>query len=218
VGVSARISVLVYNTQKLTAPELPTSVMGLADPKWSGKIEIAPSETDLWPIIDSIARDKGDGAAVAWLKALKTNAGSGDNLPDNETLTSDVASGRTDLALINSYYYFRLLAEVGKSNVHAEIAYFAPHDPGYVEDISGAAIVKSSAHKAAAEKFLAFLTSDTGQHILATSESFEYPIHPGVAANHELPPLSTLQPTSFTPAELGTGLEAKQLLIEAGLA
>ena len=102
VGVSARISVLVYNTQKLTASELPTSVMGLADPKWSGKIEIAPSETDLWPIIDSIARDKGDGAAVAWLKALKTNAGSGDNLPDNETLTSDVASGRTDLALINT--------------------------------------------------------------------------------------------------------------------
>ena len=78
--------------------------------------------------------------------------------------------------------------------------------------------LKSSAHKSAAQKFLAFLTSDTGQHILATSESFEYPIHPGVAANHELPPLSTLQPTSFTPAELGTGLEAKQLLIEAGLA
>ncbi|MGO9875424.1 MAG: extracellular solute-binding protein, partial [Acidimicrobiia bacterium] len=45
VGVSARISVLIYNTNKLTPSQLPTSVLGLADPRWKGKIEIAPSET-----------------------------------------------------------------------------------------------------------------------------------------------------------------------------
>jgi hypothetical protein len=38
-----------------------------------------------------------------------------------------------------------------------------------------------------------------------------------VAANPELTPLDQLQPASFTPAELGTGLDAKQLLQEAGL-
>jgi iron(III) transport system substrate-binding protein len=217
VGVSARISVMAYNPSKISASQLPTSVMQLADPQWKGKIEIAPSETDFWPIVSSIARDKGDAAALAWLKGLKANAGNGDAVPDNETLLSDVSQGTTDLAIINHYYFYRLEAEVGKGAVNAKIAFFAPRDPGYLEDISGAAILKSSTHKAAAQKFLQFITSVAGQRVLAAGESFEYPIHPGVAANPELVPLDTLQPSSFTPAELGTGLDAKKLLQEAGL-
>jgi iron(III) transport system substrate-binding protein len=217
VGVSARISVMVYNPSKISASQLPTSVLDLADPQWKGKIEIAPSETDFWPIVSSVARVKGQAAALAWLKGLKANAGSGDDVPDNETLTSDVSQGVTDLAVINHYYFYRLEAEVGKGSVNAKIAYFAPNDPGYLQDISGAAILKSSTHKAAAQKFLAFMTSVAGQRVLAAGESFEYPIHPGVAANPELTPLDQLQPASFTPAELGTGLDAKQLLQEAGL-
>ena len=35
VGVSARVSVLVYNTKLLSSSQLPTSVMDLANPKWS---------------------------------------------------------------------------------------------------------------------------------------------------------------------------------------
>jgi iron(III) transport system substrate-binding protein len=217
IGVSARISVLVYNTSKLSASQLPKSVLELADPQWKGKLEIAPAETDFWPIISSIARAKGQAAALAWLKGLKTNAGSSDSAPDNETATSDVSHGTTDLALINHYYFYRLQAEVGKGSVNAKISYFAPHDPGYVEDISAAGILKSSKHQAEAQKFLDFITSEEGQRILANSESFEYPIHQGVAANPDLTPLSQLQPTSFTPAELGTGLDAKKLLQEAGL-
>ena len=41
--------------------QLPTSVLGLADPKWKGKIELAPAETDFWPIVTSIARRQGQG-------------------------------------------------------------------------------------------------------------------------------------------------------------
>ena len=156
VGVSARISVMVYNPSKISASQLPTSVMDLADPQWKGKIEIAPSETDFWPIVSAIARFKGQVAALTWLKGLKANAGNGDDVPDNETLTSDVSQGVTDLAIINHYYFYRLEAEVGKGSVNAKLAYFAPHDPGYLQDISGAAILKSSTHDAAAQKFLAF--------------------------------------------------------------
>ncbi len=217
VGVSARISVMVYNPSKITASQLPTSVLDLADPKWKGKIEIAPSETDFWPIVSSIARSKGQAAALAWLEGLKANAGNGDAVPDNETITSDVSQGTTDLGIINHYYFYRLRAEVGQNAVDAKIAYFAPRDPGYLENISGAAILRSSTHQAAAQKFLAFLTSDAGQRVLAAGDSFEYPIHPGVAANAALTPLDELQPSAFTPAELGTGLDAKKLLQEAGL-
>lgn len=216
-GVSARISVLIYNTSKLTPSQLPKSVMGLANPKWLGKIEIAPTETDLWPIVSSIDRAYGHRAALRWLIGLETNAAGNDNVPDNETITRDISQGVSALGLINHYYYYRLIAEIGKGAVKANIAYFAPHDPGYVEDISGVGVLKSSKHQAAAQKLVRFMTSEAGQKVLAQSDSFEYPIRPGVAASPELTPLSKLQPSSFSPAELGTGSDAKNLLEEAGL-
>jgi iron(III) transport system substrate-binding protein len=217
VGVSARISVLVYNTSKLEPSELPKSVMELADPRWRGKIEIAPGETDMWPVISSIMRSYGRKAALRWLIGLELNAEGNDQVPDNETITSDVSRGTIDMGLINHYYYYRLTSEIGKKAVKANIAYFAPYNPGYVEDISGAAILKTSKHMAADQEFLRFLTSRAGQEVLAHSNSFEYPIRPGVAANPELTPLSQLRPIDFTPAELGTGLNAKELLEESGL-
>jgi iron(III) transport system substrate-binding protein len=217
VGVSARISVLVYNTSKLTPAQLPRSVMELADPKWRGKIELSPSETDLWPIVSSIARAKGRAATLRWLIGVETNAAGNDQVPDNEVLTRDVSQGTTELGLINHYYYYRLRAEIGKSAIKAKIAYFTPHDPGYVEDISGIGVLKSSKHKADAQKLVEFMTSEAGQKALAQSDSFEYPLAKGVAASPELTPLDQLQPTSFTPAELGKGLDAKELLEEAGL-
>jgi iron(III) transport system substrate-binding protein len=217
VGVSARISVLIYNTSKLKPSELPKSVMELAAPKWRGKIEIAPGETDMWPVISSIARSYGRRAALRWLIGLELNAEGNDQVPDNETITSDVSKGTIDMGLINHYYYYRLMAEIGKKAIKANIAYFAPRDPGYVEDISGAAILKTSKHQAADQEFLRFLTSRAGQEVLAHSSSFEYPIRAGVAANPQLTPLSRLQPANFTPAQLGTGLNAKELLEESGL-
>jgi iron(III) transport system substrate-binding protein len=217
VGVSARVSVLVYNARSVKASSLPTSVMGLADSRWKGKLELAPAETDFWPIVSSIAHAKGQAAALAWLRAIKTNAGSDDAVPDNETLVSDVNRGTAQIGLINHYYYYRLAAEIGKKAMHAKIAFFAAGDPGYVEDISGAAVLASSAHRAAAERFLQFVTSAAGQRVLANGDSFEYPIHPGVSADPELTPLSKLHPNGFTPAALGGGLDAERLLQDVGL-
>ena len=217
VGISARVSVMIYDPAKLTASQLPTSILDLADPKWKGKIELAPSETDFWPLVSSVARSKGDAAALAWLAGLKANAGSNGNVPDNETITSDVSQGRTELAVINHYYYYRLQAEVGASNVHAALAYFAPGDPGYVLDVSAGGVLASSKHQAAAQSFLEFLTGQAGQTILAHSDSFEYPLNAAVAANPVLPPLSGLHPSSFTVNELGDGLDAKKLLQQAQL-
>jgi iron(III) transport system substrate-binding protein len=217
VGVSARISAIVYNPAKISAAQLPTSILDMADPRYKGEFEIAPSETDFWPLVASVDKAKGDAATVAWLKGLKANAGSNDNVPDNETLTSDVSQGTTDFAVINHYYFYRLQAEVGAGAVNAKLAYFAAQDPGYVAAISGAAILKSSKHQAAAQQFLDFMTSEAGQTVLESGASFEYPLKTGVAANPKLPPLSSYHPNPFSPADLGTGENAKTLLQQAGL-
>jgi iron(III) transport system substrate-binding protein len=191
--------------------------MALADPKYKGKLELAPAETDFWPIISSIMRAHGRQAALTWLEGLKANAGSDDHTPDNETLVGDVSKGDADMGLINHYYYYRIRSEMGKANFHAKLAWFAPGDPGFVEDISAAGALKSAPHPAPAQRFLAFLVSKAGQNVLAHSKSFEYPLVSDVPPNSELPKASTLEPNSITPAQIGTGTDARDLLRQVGL-
>ena len=216
VGVTARVSVMAYNTSLLSPSQLPTSVMDLADPQWKGKIGIAGSETDFQPIVTSIARTHGEPAALQWLEAVKANAGS-HSYPDNETLVSEINRGQVALGVINQYYWYREKAQVGDSGLHSAIAYFAPHDPGYVIDVSGAGILKSSSQQAEAQRFVAFLVSKKGQEIIGHSDSYEYPIASGVTTTEPETPLSQLQPNGITIPELGTGAEAIKLLQEAQL-
>jgi iron(III) transport system substrate-binding protein len=122
--------------------------------------------------------------------------------------------------IVNQYYWYRMRAEIGAANDHSQIAYFAAGDPGYVVDVSGAAVLKSSAHQAAAQKFLAYLVSPQAQEIIANpakSISFEYPIASGVTTQGGETPLTQLRPYPINVAELGTGTAAVSLLRQAGL-
>ena len=217
VGVSARVSVMVYNTKLLKPGELPTSVMQLADPKWKGRLAIAPAETDFQPIVMSVARTYGDAAALKWLEGLKANAGSSHTYPDNETVTDDVNRGKVAIGVIDQYYWYRQRAQVGAANMHSAIASFAPRDVGYVIDVSGAGILKSSDHKAEAQRFLAFLTGRTAQEIIGRSDSFEYPIASGVTTTKAETPFDQLQPNAISIADLGDASEAVRLLTQAQL-
>ena len=96
--------------------------------------------------------------------------------------------------------------------MHSAIAYFAPHDVGYVLNVSGAGVLRSSTHQKAAQRFLAFLTSAQGQEIIAHSDSFEYPIASGVTTAETETPFAALQPNDITIAELGTGAASHQAL------
>ncbi|MGA9876402.1 MAG: extracellular solute-binding protein [Solirubrobacteraceae bacterium] len=216
VGVSARVSVLIYNPSLISAGQLPTSVMQLAEPRYAGKLAFAAGETDFQPIVTSVARTYGQAAALRWLEAIKSNAAN-HVYPDNETISSEVNRGVVAFGVINQYYWYRMRAELGASNVHSKIVYFAPRDPGYVLDVSGAGILKSSKHKAAAQKFLAFLVSKQGQEIIAHSISFEYPIASGVSTAAPETPFDDLQPNSITIPELGDGSTAIALLRKSGL-
>jgi iron(III) transport system substrate-binding protein len=223
VGVSARVSVLIYNPSLISASQLPAHVSQLADARYRGKLAIAPTETDFQPIVTAYLHAFGKAATLAWLKGIDANA-AGHVYPDNETIAADVNRGQAAFGIINQYYWFRLRSVVGGSNVHSRIAYFAPGDPGYVIDVSGAAVLKSSKHRADAEKFVAFLVSRQGQEILATpgsgpgqSLSFEYPIASGVTTKAGEKPFGELRPYPITIAQLGTGTTAISLLREAGL-
>jgi iron(III) transport system substrate-binding protein len=223
VGVSARVSVIVYNPSLIKASELPTKVSQLADSKYAGKLALAPQETDFQPIVTAYDRAYGKAATLRWLAAIKSNA-SGHVYPDNETIASEVNQGAVAFGVVNQYYWYRMRAEIGAGRMHSLITHFAPGDPGYVVDVSGAAVLKASKHQAEAQRFLAFIVSKKAQEIIAhpgngtdQSLSFEYPLASGVTTDAPETPFSQLKPYPISIAELGTGTTAISLMRQAGL-
>jgi iron(III) transport system substrate-binding protein len=214
VGVSARLSALVYNPAQLGGMAPPSSILELAAPAWKGKVAFAPTETDFQPLVSAIAKLEGMAAAEHWLLGMQAN---GRTYPDNETVITQVNSGQSAIAPVNHYYWFRLRDELGAGGMHSALHYLAPGDPGAVLDVSGAAVLASSSHQAAAQRFLAFLVSPAGQQTIARSHSYEYPLRPGVAAAPGLRPLSQITPAPVTPAALGDGSATLALEQKLGL-
>ncbi len=214
VGVSARVSALDYDTGELRASELPGSILELGSPRLRGKVGFAPSETDFQPLVTAITHFDGAATAERWLKELQ---GAAKVYPDNETVVAQINNGESGLGPINQYYWYRLRAEQGGGGMHSALHYYDAGDPGDLIDISGAAVLKSSPKQADAQKLLAFLVSNAAQTALAHSDSFEYPIRPGVAPPAGLPPLESLHANSLTPAQLGDGHEALAMEQRLGL-
>jgi iron(III) transport system substrate-binding protein len=216
VGVSARVSVLIYNPALISKAQLPTSALALADPRYKGKLAFAAGETDFQPIVTSMLKTYGRAKTVAWLDGISANA-VGHIYPDNETIANQVNRGAVAFGVVNQYYWYRLRDAIGASNTHSRLAYFAPGDPGYVIDVSGAGVLATSKNKPDAQRFLAFLVSKQGQEIIAHSTSFEYPIASGVTTAKPETPFDQLQPNSISIADLGDGSAAIALLREANL-
>jgi iron(III) transport system substrate-binding protein len=215
-GVSARVSVIVYNPSRVSKDQLPASVLDLAQPQWKGKLALAPTETDFAPIVTAVAKAEGESAALTWLKGMKAN-GASHTYPDNESLLTAVNGGQAAIGVVDHYYWWRLQQEIGASSTHVQLAYFAPKDPGYVIDVSGAGVLASSKHQSEAQQLLAYLVSNAGQQVIVGSDSFEYPLHPGVAPRAGLTPFDQLQPYPVSVSDLGDGSVALKLLQQAQL-
>lgn len=214
-GILARENVLDYNPSLIAESALPPALLDLAKPAWAGKIGIAPSDADFLPLVSAVIATQGKPAALAWLQGLKANA---KIYQDDESLVAAVARGDVATGIVNNYYWARLYTALGPQKIHSAIYHFPHGDIGGLINISGAAILKSSKHQQAAQKFLAFLASPQAQTALGQSEvDFEYPLAPGIAPNKLLTPFTQLQPPAISAAKLGDDQQAGQLLQQAGL-
>jgi iron(III) transport system substrate-binding protein len=214
-GVLARENVLVYNPHDVAETALPAHLADFAKPEWKGRIGIAPSDADFFPLVSAMIKQDGKAATLAWLQGLKTNAKIYD---DEEALVAAVARGDVATGLVNNYYWDRLDTELGSDKDASKVYHFKNGDLGALVNISGAAVLKSSKHQAEAQKFLAFLVSEEAQKMLAASDvDYEYPLRPGVAPNAKLTPFEDLQPPAVDASTMGDDQEAGLLLQQAGL-
>lgn len=215
VGVTARESVLVYNTTKIQASQLPQSILDLAKPEWKGKVGIAPSDADFLPLVSAMLALKGQEQTLQWLQGLKKNAQIFD---DDEGVVAAVNRGGVVTGVINNYYWARLHTEVGDKATRSAIHHFGNGDVGALVNVSGAAIIRSTHNAQGAQQFLSYLVSERAQTLMAKSRvSFEYPLHAGVVPDPLLKPFNELQPPSLTLERLGDDSHAGKLLRQAGL-
>ena len=213
VAISLRVSALAYDPARVSASQLPASILDLAKPQWKGKVAFSPTDSDFIPLVGAVIAAYGQPAALDWLRGLKAN---GTTYADIEAAAAAVNHGQAAVGIINQYYWYRLQLELG-TGTHAKLYFFPNRDVGGIENISGAAVVASSSHKSAAQKLVSFLVSAQAERILAAGDTFEYPVRPGIAANKVLAPLSQVNPAVINVVKLGDDLPAASLLQQAGL-
>ena len=212
VGIAARSTVFVYNTDLLAEADLPASIMDLQDPAWQGKWAASPSGADFQAIVSAILELKGADATSAWLDAMKTNAGI---YRGNSTVMKAVNAGEVPGGVIYHYYWYGDQAGTGENSSKTKLLFWGNQDPGAFLSVSGGGVLASSTKQAEAQQFLAFVTSKAGQQVVADTV-FEYPIGSDVPGNAALKPISELQPPTIDPASLN-GPEVNELMTEAGL-
>ncbi|WP_116952096.1 iron ABC transporter substrate-binding protein [Jiangella endophytica] len=212
-GIAARSTVFVYNPDELSEAELPASIMDLAGPAWKGRWGAAPGGADFQAIVSAILELEGTDATSAWLDGMKENVTVYQN---NIATMKAVNAGEVPGGIIYHYYWFRDQDGTKENSGNTELHYFRNQDPGAFVSVSGGGVLASSRNQDEAQQFLAFLTGSTGQEILGTGYSMEYPVAGGVPANPALPPLDTLQAPAVDPSNLNS-VEVTDLMTDAGL-
>ena len=212
-GFSARSTVMVYNTDKVSKDELPTSLTDLADPEWKGRISFSPTGADFQAIVAGYLALEGEDATKEWLEGLKAN---GTVYDGNDVVLESVNSGQTDAGIIYHYYWYRDQEESGANSDNTQLHFFKNQDPGAFLSLSGAGVLANGDHNADAQKFVEYLTSVVGQQAIADSYALEYPLNPEVDLDRAgVPPLSSLEPPDVTVSELDSQ-KVVQLMTEVG--
>ncbi|MGB3898371.1 MAG: iron ABC transporter substrate-binding protein [Mesorhizobium sp.] len=212
-GIAARSTVFAYNKEKLSADQLPKSLLDLADPSWKGRWAASPSGADFQAIVSALLELKGEEATADWLKSMKENFTA---YKGNSTVMKAVNAGEIDGGVIYHYYWFGDQAKTGENSKNVELHYFKNEDPGAFVSISGGGVLASSKHPKEAQAFVKWIAGKGGQDILKNGTSYEYAVANGAESNSKLVPLTDLQAPKIDPSKLNSK-KVTDLMTAAGL-
>ncbi|HSL64004.1 MAG TPA: iron ABC transporter substrate-binding protein [Gaiellaceae bacterium] len=214
VGTSGRARVVVYNTEALSEDELPDTIFGYTDPRWKGKLGLAPTNASFQAFVSAMRLTEGEERTREWLEGIKANEPK--FYEKNTPVVEAVANGEIDAGFVNHYYLSLVQAESPDAPVANH--FLQAGDPGALVNVAGAAVVAGAEHAEAAQRFVEFLLSEEGQRFYAEEAAeAEYPLAEGVEPREGLPPLESLQDQDVSLGDLGAELESTlELLNELG--
>jgi iron(III) transport system substrate-binding protein len=213
VGTSGRARVVVYNTDRLAPEDLPNSILGFTDPRWSGRLGWAPLNGSFQAAVTALTLQLGEEKTADWLKGILANKPR--DYPSNSAIVAAVGAGEIDVGFANHYYLFRFLSEQGEAFPAANY-YPGPGDPGALMSVSGVGIVEGTKNREAALKFVEYLLSLEAQQFFA-DQTYEYPMIDGVKVHPKLKPLTEIESPELDLARLADLDATLTLLRETGV-
>ena len=215
VGLTGRVRVLAYNEEKVPEADLPTSVDELTDPKWKGRVGVAPTNASFQTFVTALRLQKGEDEARTWLEDFAAN--DPQRREKNGEILADVDAGTIDVGLINHYYLYEMAKEKGVApeDMKASLHFFEDGDLGSLVNVSGIGLVGEQ-EDADAQKLVDYLLSEKGQQYFV-EETFEYPMVDGVEPPAGLPALEDLEAPDVDLNDLDDLQSSVQLIQESGL-
>jgi len=216
-GFSARARVIVYNKASVNPADV-QNYEDLANPKLKGKV-CTRSGGHIYnlSLMSALIEHNGEAKAEQWAKGVVDNFARAPKGGDTDQIKA-VASGECGVAISNSYYYVRLM----KSNkpedqkVIAATGLIWPNQKttGTHMNVSGAGVIKTAPNKAAAIKFLEYLTSNEAQSYFAEGNN-EWPVVKGAPLNNKaLASLGTFKMDALNIGVLGKNQPAAQKIFD----
>ena len=217
VGLTGRSRVLVYNAESVPEADLPRSVHELTDPKWRGKVGVAPTNASFQAFVTALRLTDGEEKAKQFLLDLKAN---GAQIRDNNVLiVQDVQDGKLAAGLVNHYYVFAKAKELGTGidGLKAQLHFFPDGDVGALVNVSGVGVLNKAGTDPDARALVDFLLGSQAQHYFA-ERTFEYPLVDGVTTADGLPPLNSLEAPDIDLNDLDSLQATVQMIKDVGLA
>ena len=198
-GLSIRARTIVYHTERAKTGELST-YEDLAGPKWRGRLCLRTSkkvynQSLVAMMIARLGEEQTEKIVRGWVANLATEP-----LLDDTKVMEAIAAGQCDAGIVNTYYYGRLM----QKQPDLKLALFWPNqkDRGVHVNVSGAGITAHAKHKAAAIKFLEWLSSEKAQNLFADAD-MEYPVNPKVKPHPAVASWGTFKQDTINVAEAG---------------
>lgn len=212
VGVAGRARSIPYNTEQLSADDVPDSVMEFPSANaLNGATGWAPTYGAFQSFITAMRLLEGEEATKQWLNGM-LDAGV-DEYPNEFVVSNAIADGEIGAGFANHYYALRVRASRPDSPL--ELA-FTSGDAGALINVSGAEIIDGTDNEELAANFIHHLLSVEAQEFFAT-RTFAYPMIGGVPPVGGLPRVDELNPPSLDLQKLSNVQPTLKLMREVGV-
>jgi iron(III) transport system substrate-binding protein len=227
IGLTKRARILVYDPSRLQLNQLST-YEALGQPNSTLRIAVrSSSHVYNQSLVASMIEQIGVNATSNWIEALVDHfairdpiTGSTNPVGNDRDQAKAVYNQLADVAIMNSYYFGRML--FSEDNSEVEVAeslsvYFPNQDTfGTHINISGVGLTKHGKRQANALALVDFLLSSSSQKIFADG-NFEYPVRADVEPHPLLQSWGTFKEQTISLSTLySNSQEAFEIMVAAG--